>query len=207
MRRLLPLCSATGVVLAVLGILAGPASAATATPSPTCIPNTTEPFAAFGDTNDYFLVPGGSFESGSPGWNLTGGAALAAGNNTAGTDPSTNVASLSLPSGSSATSPWTCVTPSSPTMRFFARNTGAATSRLNVSVLYTLPGGFQGSFPVAQITGTKAWAPSPAVFFFANVLAIGSPTGTTNVAFQFRPLDASGQWRIDDVYVDPFKHR
>ena len=37
------------------------------------------------------------------------------------------------------------------------------------------------------------------------MLAKASPTGTTHVAFQFRPLDASGQWRIDDVYVDPFK--
>ena len=207
MRRLLPLCSATGVVLAMLGTLAGPASAATATPSASCNPTTTEAFAAFGDTNDYFLAPGGSFESGTPAWNLSGGAAPAAGNNTAVTDSATNTTSLSLPSGSSATSPWVCVTANAPTMRFFARNTGAATSRLGVSVVFTLPGGYQGSLPVAQITGSKAWAPSLPIFFFANVLALGSPTGTTEVAFRFRPLDTSGQWRIDDVYVDPFKHK
>jgi hypothetical protein len=31
------------------------------------------------------------------------------------------------------------------------------------------------------------------------------PTGTAAVAFQFHPLDAAGSWRVDDLYVDPFK--
>jgi hypothetical protein len=208
-RRLLPLCSATSVVLVVLGILAGPASAAIVTPSPSCTPATTEPFAAFGDTNDYFLVPGGSFESGGPAWNLSGGAVLAAGNNTAGSDPSTNVTSLSLPSGGSATSPSFCVSWAAPTMRFFLRNTGAASSRLGITEQVTFPNGFQISYPFAQLTASKSWGttlmPLP---FGANLLAaLFSPTGSVNVAFQFRPLDASGQWRIDDVYVDPFKHK
>jgi hypothetical protein len=49
------------------------------------------------------------------------------------------------------------------------------------------------------------WQPSPAIAFHKEMLAMASATGTTNVAFQFRPLDATGHWRIDDVYVDPFK--
>jgi hypothetical protein len=60
---------------------------------------------------------------------------------------------------------------------------------------------------VAQLTGTGVWQPSPSIYFYANLLTLISPTATTNVAFQFRPLDALGQWRVDDVYVDPFKHR
>jgi hypothetical protein len=204
-RRLLPLCSATGVALAVIGILAGPASAAVANPS--CLPSTVTPFTAFGDNGDYFLTPGGSFENGAPGWNLTGGAALAADNNTAGIDPSTDTTALSLPAGSSATSPSMCVTPNSPTMRFFVKNGGARSARLGVWVLFTLPNGAQGSLPIAVVTGTGVWQPSQIILFYANLLAYGSPTGTTNVSFQFRPLDATGRWEIDDVYVDPFKHR
>jgi hypothetical protein len=204
-RRLLPLCSATGVALAVIGILAGPASAAVANPS--CLPTTVAPFTAFGDNGDYFLTPGGSFENGAPGWNLTGGAALAHDNNTAGIDPSTDTTALSLPAGSSATSPSMCVTPNTPTMRFFVKNSGAGYARLGVWVLFTLPNGAPGSLPIAAVTGTGVWQPSPIILFYANLLAYRSPTGTTNVSFQFRPLDGNGRWEIDDVYVDPFKHR
>jgi len=98
-----------------------------------------------------------------------------------------------------------CVDRDMPTIRFYARNTGAAGSKLGVTVLYTLPNGKPGSMEVAQITGTGVWQPSPAIAFHKEMLAMASATGTTNVAFQFRPLDATGHWRIDDVYVDPFK--
>jgi hypothetical protein len=207
-RRLVNLCSATGLVLAVLGVLAGPASAAVApVAGPSCTPTTVEPFAAFGDNGDYFLTPGGSFENGAPGWTLSNGAALAAGNNTAGIDPSTDTTSLSLPAGSFATSPAICVTANAPTMRFFVTNTGAPSARLQVSTLFTLQNGTVGSLPVATVSGTKTWQPSPIILFYANLLALSSPTGSTNVSFQFRPLGTNGQWRIDDVYVDPFKHR
>ena len=48
----------------------------------TCVPDhvLTNPFGAWGDQADYALAPGGDFESGAAGWTLTGGAAVAAGN-------------------------------------------------------------------------------------------------------------------------------
>src|SRR5215210_5880535 len=35
-----------------------------------------QPFANWGDSNSYLLAPGGSFESGAPGWTLSGAAAV-----------------------------------------------------------------------------------------------------------------------------------
>ena len=33
------------------------------------------------------------------------------------------------------------------------------------------------------------------------------PLFTTSVQFRFEPVGASGAWQIDDVYLDPLKHR
>jgi hypothetical protein len=188
-----------------LAIAVSPAGAVTAAATTTCWPATTQAFAASGDPNQYFLAPGGSFEAGAPAWSLAGGAARVTGNNTAGGDPSTNTTSLSLPAGSSATSPAVCMNLLTPTMRFYVRNTGASTAKLGVTVLYTLPNGSPASLQVAQITGTGVWHATTPIALLVNVMALTSPTGTTNISIQFRPLDATGQWRVDDVYVDPFK--
>jgi hypothetical protein len=196
----------TGTACAALAITPAVAAATVATSAAGgCFPQTTYPFAYAGDTHPYFLVPGGSFEAGTPAWTLTGGAARVYGNNTAGGDPSTNTTSLVLPAGGAATSPTVCVDPTSPTIRFFARNTGAPTSKLGVTVLYTLPNGMPASVLVGSVTATGMWDATPAIRFLMNEMAWTSPTGTTQVAFQFRPLDATGNWRVDDVYVDPFK--
>jgi hypothetical protein len=185
----------------------GTAAAHAAVTAPSCSQPTAQAFAAYKDPNSYFLAPGGNFEAGAPGWALAGGAALQAGNNTAGGDPAANSTSLSLPAGSSATSPAMCVGVTAPSLRFFVRNTGAAGSRLGVTVLFTLPNGKPGSLLVASISGTGAWAPSCTVLYFANLLALVSPTATTTVAFRFAPLDTTGKWQVDDVWVDPLKHR
>ncbi len=205
-RRLL---TAGVASLVVAGASAGVAQAAVnqAVPSPACTPATTTPFAAFGDQNAYFGIPGGNFESGAPGWTFADGAGPAAGNNTAGTDPAADSTSLSLPAGSSATSPSVCVTVNAPSMRFFVRNTGKPTSLLGVTVLFTLPNGAPASLLVGAMKGSGTWQPGAVVFYLANLLARVSPTGTTNVAFRFAPLDSTGQWRVDDVYIDPIKRR
>lgn len=203
MRRFIT--AGAAALAASLAAGAGVAHAAVAQPS--CSLPTTQAFAAYGDTNSYFLAPGGNFENGAPGWTLADGAALVAGNNTAGGDPSSNKTSLSLPAGSSATSPLVCVSALDPWMRFYVRNAGSSTSRLGVTVLFTLPNGTPGSILIAKVSGTGTWAPTPAYSYVMNVLALVSPTGTTNVAFRFAPLDSAGKWQVDDVWVDPLKHR
>src|SRR5438128_2472572 len=67
-----------------------------------------QPFAPWGDTSNYVLMPGGSFEAGSPAWLLSGGAKTAAGNESYYVRAAGDKSSLKLPSGSIATSPAAC---------------------------------------------------------------------------------------------------
>ena len=95
-----------------------------------------QPFLAWHDSADYALVPGGDFEAGTTGWTLDGGAATAAGGNPFRAQSSAT--SLSLPAGSSATTPPVCVAKGNPTARIFANTVapGAKKSGLKVEVLY-----------------------------------------------------------------------
>jgi hypothetical protein len=162
-----------------------------------------QPFARWGDTSNYTLVPGGSFEAGSLSWTGSGSASVGQGNETFYVRAATDTSSLGLPGGSSATSPAMCTSIYHPTMRFFLRNTGAATSQLKVEALYPgLLGGVQTA-KIGVLQGNASWQPSPAMtLLLSNVLATLSLNRTT-IAFRFTPLDSTGAWRIDDVYLDP----
>lgn len=177
-----------------LAALAGPAAQANVL---SLLPGTcsnqavSQPFAAYGDTNSYTLVPGGNFQAGSVPWALTGGASAANG-------------ALSLPAGSSATSPADCTSIYDPTVRLFVRNTGSPTSHLIVQALYPgLLGGVQKA-TLGEITGSSGWSPSPAMSLTgANLLSTLSLDQTV-IAFRFIPADSSGNWSITGVYLDPF---
>ena len=52
----------------------------------------------------------------------------------------------------------------------------------------------------------STWQPTLPVALLANLTAPPLVTdGTTSVAFRFTPQGSWSDWRIDDVYVDPFK--
>jgi hypothetical protein len=195
--RHLRLYGLTVLVLALLAATAGsPASA-----SLTCSGQTyTQPFRPWLDLASYVQVPNGSLES-STGWTLSGGAKLVTGNEPWKVNRATDSRSLQLPSGSSATSPPLCVTLLHPTLRFFATNTGAATTTLEVDAVTTLLG-LKVTTPIGLLVG-GAWHPTPTLLFLDNL--VSPVTGT--VQFRFTPLGSSSGWRIDDVYVDPFKQR
>ena len=183
----------TRAALGVAGALA--ASAALALPAqaaslvvPTDCPaaELTQPFAEWGDGNNYKLIDGGSFAAESEAWRLTGGATLRDGR-------------LFLPAGSTATSAPVCVGHAEPTLRFFGAGTGLAPA-LAVSVQFQLAlTGTWVTLPVGVDTGA-AWRPSPIVHIVANFLP--APGEYTNVRFVFAPL--LSHWEIDDVYVDPW---
>ena len=126
-------------------------------------------------------------------WTLEDGAAAVAGGGPLSPD-----SALALPSGSSATTAPMCVSLAHPTLRFFARNTGSVTSTLAVAVVFRDVLGIQRSLPVGVIGARDSWAPTPVLPVLANLLS-------HEVAFRFTPLDARGEWTIDDVYVDPYK--
>jgi hypothetical protein len=150
-----------------------------------------QPFASWNDSASYFPAPGGSFESGAPGWTLTGGAAVQAGGNPF----LSNGSSLSLPAGSSATSPQICVDLGSPTVRAFS-----SVQSGYVAVSVTIAG---LTLPIGAITSRGSWQPTPSFIMLTNTLGILSPTGTVAASFRFTAV--GGAARLDDVYVDPYR--
>ena len=107
-----------------------PFEAATGCATPALAPA----LSAFGDPRSYFTAPGGDFESTRHGWQLTGGAALAAGS---GPLRRGTTKSLRLPAGATATSPVFCVDLDYPTFRFFHAR---GVSPLSVDVIYPMLG-------------------------------------------------------------------
>jgi hypothetical protein len=168
----------------------------------------TQPFQRFGDRADYKLVPGGSFEAGTPAWQLSGGAKIVSGNETYKVGGSTHSRSLSLPKGSAAVSPFTCVGLSEPTLRLFAKRNSALlglVSTLNVQIQVQTSLGLSLWLPVLPgDLGGSSWHPTLSMPLIANILPL-SHSDKTPVRFRFTPL--LGSWQIDDVYVDPMRNR
>jgi hypothetical protein len=195
--RLLRLYGLTILVLATLSASAGgTAHASLSCPGQTYV----QPFRPWLDAGNYVLVQSGSLE-GTSGWALAGGAKLVTGNEPWKVNRATDSWSLLLPSGSSATSPALCVTLLHPTLRLFASNSGAAATTLKVEAITNVLG-LKLTTPVGLLVG-GTWQPTLPLLFLDNLL---SPvTGT--VQFRFTPVGSNSGWRVDDVYVDPYKQR
>ena len=194
-------------ILAALGATTTPANAALGIACPSA---TSQAFAPWKDYAAYAYAPNGGFESGSTGWSLAGGAKVVAGNSSFFTHAAGERYSLSLPAGSSATSPPMCVSLFSSKMRFFAANAGSSSSKLKVQVIYG--GGVGGLLSLVTTTlgisdfgyvsAGSAWQPSASIGMLSGTL----PLLTQYVQFRFVPADRNGSWLMDDVYLDPLVH-
>lgn len=187
----------TALVLA-LAIMGGTSSAAAGLTCPG--EKTVQPFTPWLDPANYVLVQNGSLEA-TTGWALSGGAKLVSGNEPWKVNRGTDKKSLYLPSGSSATSPALCITLLHPTLRFFATNSGPATTTLLVEAI-TDVAGVKAVTPIGLVAA-GAWQPTIPLAFLTNLLAPVSGA----VQFRFTPVGLGSGFRIDDVYVDPYKHR
>jgi hypothetical protein len=161
-------------------------------------------FLPWADPADYTLAPGGDFASGGPAWSLSGGAQVVAGGdgyNLTGNGASAN--SLSLPDGSSATSPSMCVSLQNPDLRFFAENSGSANDTLQVSVTFETSLGNLVTQPIGQFAATGTWEPMVQDPIAVSLVQL-MPNDGTPVSFTFAPQGQGGNWQVDDVYVDPW---
>jgi hypothetical protein len=192
--------------VAAVGALAAPASAGILTASATNCDDgdITQPFAGFGDNANYKAVQGGSFESSTAGWTLSGRAAVVAGNEPWKVGGSGHGKSLVLPAGSNAISPVACVGLAEPTLRFFAKKNRGLLTTLAVSVYVKTSLGLTIPVPIGVVLGNGQWKPTAPMLIVANLLPL-LPGDRTPVAFQFTPI--LGDWQIDDVYVDPMRYR
>jgi hypothetical protein len=191
-----------GAVISALGIavLSGAPARAALINTDACDSATlSQPFAHFNDTNEYKLVPGGSFESGASGWTLSHGASIVSGSEPFGATGSVGASSAYLPAGASVTSPFTCVDAAYPSFRFFARNNGLLSTVL-VSVVYKPLLGIPVAVPVGTAALSPSWSPSMPMLT-VSVLTGLLHGGTVPMALRFTALTGSSQ--IDDVFVDP----
>ncbi len=178
------------------------ASSSTSTSSTSTCPASAQsrPFLKWGDSNSYQLLAGGDFEGSLSGWTLSRGAAQAVGSETYGVTGTVGNYSLALPtSGAAAQSPFTCVSASDPTFRFFVRGEGVPSS-ISVAVVYPTPFGLI-AVTVGTVAPSGAWQPSAAMPTGAAIAGALSSNGTAQMALRFTAL--SGSSRIDDVFVDP----
>lgn len=139
------------------------------------------------------------------GWLLSGGAALVAGSESYDiTGNKADSKSLGLPTGSSAQSPAICVTIQDPELRIFVTNTGKSSAVLNVTSVFTGNDGKTHTKNLASLHGRSSWSLSDPIKFKDSIQP--GKDGTGSVAFIFAPADNTGNWRIDDFYIDPVKH-
>jgi hypothetical protein len=161
-------------------------------------------FGPWGDQSNYVLAPDGGFEAGGSGWQLNRGATVVEGNESYFLNNTGDSKSLSLPAGSSAVSPPVCMALDTPSFRLVARNSGNPSSQLRVEAVYKLLGLIRTK-TAGTLRATSTWGPTQSV---STVLTLSTILGTlipSAIEIRFTPLDSSGRWQIDDIYIDPFR--
>jgi hypothetical protein len=194
---------------AALAVLIGLATATAAPTGATVLGSCPDrpmshPFVRWLDPISYTLAPNGGFENGSTGWQLRNGAQVMSGNESFNLSGAGRY-SLYLPSGSSATSPATCVETLDVFARYVARNRGLiALSSLKVDAIVKDSAGHTFVLPAGVNTGLSNWAPSLPSVALLDVLGLLNG-GRVTVSFRFQPIGLAAKWQIDDLYVDPLK--
>jgi hypothetical protein len=150
----------------------------------------TRPFAPWADLAPYEIAPGGDFERAS--WTLSGDAARVRGSEPYAATGTLGNWLLTLPKGSSAQSPATCVTAAYPTVRFFIGGTG--------SVLVTIVDGNVDIAAGIALAGL-GWLPTPVMVTSSAVVGATS-NGVAPVSVRLTAL--SGDPKVDDVFIDPW---
>jgi hypothetical protein len=175
-----------------------------AAPNKCSYPALTTPFAPWSDTASYTLVTGGTFEqTGSAGWSLAG-ARIVSGNESFYVHSTADKKSLSIPDLSTATTPTLCVSADTPSIRFFATNDGDLASPLTID-LGVITKNTTWSRLATLVAPAKGWAASDVIQL--NLPDSAFVSGTAKVVFRFTAQGGGtgGAWRIDDMYLDPFK--
>jgi hypothetical protein len=167
------------------------AAATTSSVANCTTPPLSTPFAPYGDTNLYALVPGQVFDGfGASGWTLTGGATIQTTTLADGTRGSV----LDLPAGSTAVSPGMCVQSDYPTARVMVRDV-AQDQPASLFATYPSSGDLVSA---GKLNGQSTWSPS-AVYKTHP----GTQSGWQLVQFGFIAGARTGDTQIYNFFVDP----
>jgi hypothetical protein len=188
--RRLTLTASAMSALAAGALLVAPSAQADLVDLSTCNSNAlSQPFLPWADPSSYELAPGGTFSDSS--WTLSGRASLVSGGEPWAVTGTPSRSSLSLPAGSSATSPQTCVNAAYPTARYFVGGSGL----LVVSMVY-----HGVAIPAGVAVAGGGWAPSP-VAITASAITGALNGGTAQVSLRFTSV--LGTPKVSDVFIDP----
>jgi hypothetical protein len=190
-----------GALLGCLVAAAALAHVAPAPAAPSCAatPSGAPVFQPWGDSADYVLAGGGSFETGGPSWSLSRGAAVGPGNEPFGL-AGAGSQSLTLPTGASATSACLKAPHDRAIVRFTLRG---VTAGAIVHVEVIVGGGKDGVLDLGTVTPASSdWAVS-------DILQADWPLSSNGaVQLQVRLTSVgAGTAQVDDVFVDPYAAR
>ncbi|MBJ7469926.1 MAG: hypothetical protein JHD16_01425 [Solirubrobacteraceae bacterium] len=175
----------------------------------------TQAFARFGDAADYFLAPGGDFETTTGGWTLKN-ASIVKENESAGILRGTRSLLLGASrwrGDSYAISPEFCVTADHPTFRFVTRGNGYSRYQAITTELHYRTASNPGRTLVEQSDWawqySKRWAPS-AINPLATQISDADLKRGVYVRLAFKVTDNTadnGGVLIDNVMIDPFRRQ
>jgi hypothetical protein len=190
-RRLAATVSAISA-LGATALLVAPAAQANVVELNPCNSNAlSQPFLRWLDPARYELAPGGAF--GDTSWTLRSGASLVSGGEPWAVAGAPSSSSLSLPAGSSADSPATCVNAAYPTIRFFVSGVGV----VGVNVVYN---GIV--IPSGVVVAGRSWAPGP-VAVTGSAVTGALNGGTAQMSLRLTGL--LGDPKVSDVWIDPHR--
>jgi hypothetical protein len=158
-------------------------------------------FAAWGDDNRYFRVPGGGFESGtSDAWSFAGGAGTTSGNEPWKVVSSADGRSARIPAGGSATSRTFCVASAEDALRWFVRRPGVRGAALHIHVRVT--SGVNVATNDYDVDGSRSgWTPTERLL----LPDIRDASGRQQVSVTFTARGTGATWLVDDVMLDPWR--
>jgi hypothetical protein len=196
-----------GIVVGLVALVVAAIGASTASASGSLLGlnndcgTISQPFAQFGDYNNYTFGTNGGLESGATGWSLSGAAGVVRGNESYYVHSSSDKSSLQLSSGSTALTPNLCMGTTSKVVRFFLRSGNGGRVRVEV-VLRNALGQVLGIVQISDLSPGASWQPGPAILNLDSLLGL---IGVSSIQLKFTELSGSAQ--IDDVYVDPWAWR
>jgi hypothetical protein len=203
--RLPKLFAAAVLATAVFGAGAG-SVLAYGTPLACTSPSLSKVFAPWGDTANYFRVSNGGFENGTTDWSLTGSASIVGTQEPWKVGGASDSHSLNLSGNGAAESRTFCVSRGQDVIRLFVANPHVSGAILHVDTTVVNPdNGYIGTsaFDVNGDPNAPAWAPTIAL----KIPALFNGSGMENLTLRFSLRGSSASWKIDDVFVDPFKSR
>lgn len=163
------------------------------------------PFARFGDRRNYVMAPSGSFESASlAGWQLSAAARRVTEADPVDLGTNDGAGMLSLSAKATVISPTMCVDLDYPTFRVLTKAGQPDSSEFKIEIAY--PDSRKPAWEELSKFDGKQFVNAGSGWRLTSDMDMkpnlgGKTAGYRRVAFRFTAL--SGNWRVDDLYVDP----